>query len=101
MKNIIAERNLRNYQLRRPDSKTALDSWIDVARKANWSVPEDIKKSFTHARPISNSRVVFHISGNDHRLIVQINYQFKVVYIKFIGTHAEYDRIDPETVNMF
>lgn len=101
MKNIIAERNLRNYQKLRPDSKAAIDAWIDVVRKAEWFVPEDVKTSFTHARPIKNSRVVFKIHGNGHRLIAQINYQFQVVYIKFIGTHAEYDRINPETVNMF
>ena len=101
MKNIIAIKTIREYYEKRPDSKRSLLKWIDVAKGANWEKPLDVVDDFNDADPIKNSRVVFNISGNKHRLIVAINYHFKVVRVCFIGTHAEYDRVDATTVNLY
>lgn len=74
---------------------------MDVAKGANWEKPSDVVDDFNDADPIKNSRVVFNISGNKHRLIVAINYHFQVVRVCFIGTHAEYDKVDATTVNLY
>ena len=68
---------------------------------ARWQTPQDIKNQYRNASVVGQNRVVFNIKGNDHRLIVAIAYQFGAIYIKFIGTHAEYDLIDAATVDMF
>ncbi|MEK8088721.1 type II toxin-antitoxin system HigB family toxin [Thermithiobacillus plumbiphilus] len=69
-----------------------------MACKADWKTPADVKADYRNASIIANNRVVFNIKGNDYRLIAAINYDVGVIWIKFIGTHAEYDRIDAATV---
>jgi mRNA interferase HigB len=83
-----------------PLSPRSADSRINEARKANWQQPSDIKTVFRNASILKNRRVVFNIKGNDYRLIVAVAYRFGALYIKFIGTHADYDAIDAETVEM-
>lgn len=73
---------------------------MDEASKAQWQQPADIKAQYRHASILKNRRVVFNIKGNDFRLIVAIAFNLSIVYVKFIGTHAEYDKIDAETVEM-
>lgn len=73
---------------------------MDEASKAQWKQPADIKAQYRHASILKNRRVVFNIKGNDFRLIVAIAFNLSIVYVKFIGTHAEYDKIDAETVEM-
>lgn len=81
-----------------PDSAQLLRAWIDEAQKANWSSPADIKDQYRSASILKGSRVVFNIKGNDYRLVAAIAYPQKLIFIKFIGTHREYDAIDANTV---
>lgn len=83
------------------DSRGALRSWYDEAIKANWQTPQDIKDLFRNASICGNNRVVFNISGNKYRLVVEVQYRAGIVWVKFLGTHAQYDQIDVETVNEY
>jgi mRNA interferase HigB len=98
---VIAKRTLRQFWESAPqyaDAKGPLDAWYAEARKAQWRTPQDIKAQFRHASILKNQRVVFNIGGNKYRLIVAVDYQRQVVFIRFIGTHAQYDTIDAEVV---
>lgn len=95
---VIAISTLRSFWERHPDSEQSLKAWHDEARHATWTTPQDIKDHYAGASFVGNNRVVFNIKGNDYRLIVAVAYRFQAVYIKFIGTHADYDRIDATTV---
>jgi mRNA interferase HigB len=75
-----------------------LRAWVSVVKAADWSKPTDIKEMFRSADILANDRVVFNISGNKYRLVVAVHYRGKRVYIRFVGTHAAYDRIDAATV---
>lgn len=77
-----------------------MKAWYDEAVKANWRSPQEIKDQYRSASFIANNRVVFNIKGNDYRLIVAIAYRFGALYIKFIGSHAEYDRVNAKTIDM-
>ncbi|SNY77094.1 mRNA interferase HigB [Pantoea sp. GL120224-02] len=81
-----------------PDSAQPLRAWIDEAQKTNWLNPADIKDQYRSASILKGSRVVFNIKGNDYRLVAAIAYPQKLIFIKFIGTHREYDAIDANTV---
>ena len=95
---IIARRALRDFWKRHPDSEQPLKAWFAEAQAAHWSSPQVIKRRYRHASFVADNRVIFNIGGNKYRLVVHVNYGLSVVYIKFIGTHSEYDRIDPETI---
>lgn len=97
---IIATRPLKSFWESHPDAEQPLKAWVDEAGKAAWSSPQDIKGRYRSASFLKNNRVVFNIKGNDYRLIVAVAYRVGIVYIKFVGTHAEYDRIDAATVEM-
>lgn len=81
-----------------PDSKASLESWVAHVKSMEWKTPYDVTQSFRTADPVKNSRVVFDIQHNKYRLVVKINYAYKIVEIRFLNTHKEYDRIDAETV---
>ncbi|XOV92188.1 MAG: type II toxin-antitoxin system HigB family toxin [Bacteroidota bacterium] len=95
---LIAVSTLRTYYTVQPETETGLKIWIQKVKKATWEKPDDILNTFTHARPIGKGRVVFNINKNDYRLVVQVNYDRQSVFVCFIGTHGEYDNIDPESV---
>jgi mRNA interferase HigB len=97
---IVATKILRRFWTRHPDAEHHLEAWVDEARKANWKQPSDIKAQFRSASILKNRRVVFNIKGNRYRLIVAVAYQYGALYIKFLGTHEEYDAIDAETIEM-
>jgi len=97
---IIATRTLKSFWEQHPAAEQPLKAWADEANKASWASPQDIKDRYRSASFIKNNRVVFNIKGNDYRLIVAIAYRVGIVYIKFIGTHAQYDAIDAATVEM-
>jgi mRNA interferase HigB len=80
-------------------ARDGLRSWYAEAIEAAWSTPEHVKAQFPKASIIANNRVVFDIAGSRYRLIVSMNYKFQAGYIKFFGTHAQYDRIDAATVD--
>jgi mRNA interferase HigB len=75
-----------------------LTAWYAIARAAEWKSPQDVRTAFGSADFVGDNRVVFDIGGNNYRLVVRISYRFKQVLIKFVGTHADYDRIDAGTV---
>lgn len=97
---IVAIKVLRDFWLRHPDAKSHLEAWIDEVRKAQWQQPADIKAAYRNASILKNRRVVFNIKGNDYRLIVAVAYRFGAVYVKFIGTHTDYNSVDAETVEL-
>ncbi|BAX56082.1 hypothetical protein PDPUS_3_00001 (plasmid) [Photobacterium damselae subsp. piscicida] len=80
------------------DAEQALKSWYDEAKNAGWRTPQDIKALYRNASFVGNNRVVFNIHGNKYRLIVAVNYTFSMVYIRFVGTHAQYDKVDATTI---
>ena len=82
----------------RQDAKGALEAWYYEAKHAQWASPADIKALYRSASILKNNRVVFNIAGNKYRLIVRINYDSKTVFVRFIGTHPEYSRIDAEVI---
>ena len=101
---IIARRTLKRFveervgQKNQAELKVALTAWFDEVRKAHWTSSADAKRRYRTASIVSGERVVFNIKGNDYRLVVAIDYEKGIVWIKWIGTHAEYDRIDVRTV---
>ena len=97
---VIAKRVLLAFCERHPMARQSLRAWHEEAAKAVWMTPQDIKARYASASFVGQNRVVFNIKGNDYRLIVAVAYRIGVVYIKFIGTHGEYDRIDAETVEL-
>lgn len=97
---IVAVKYLRAFWEKHPDSEQALKSWVDEAKKASWPQPAQIKEQYRSASILKSKRVVFNIKGNDYRLVVAVAYHYQALYVKFIGTHKEYDAIDAETVEM-
>ena len=96
---IIAKSTLRMFWEKHPQAETPLKTWYAIVSKADWSGPADVKTLFgANVDFVSDSRLIFDISGNKYRLIVHVAYPFKRVLIKFVGTHSDYDRIKPETV---
>ncbi len=95
---IITRRSLREFWERHPDAEKPLRAWFVDTEHANWKTPSDIKRTYPSASIISNSRVIFNIKGNKYRLIVAVHYEYSFVLIRFIGTHAEYDKIDAATI---
>lgn len=97
---VIAHKTLQAFWQQHPPAEQPLKAWYDEARKASWKTPADVKAQYRSASFVGNNRVVFNIKGNDYRLIVAIAYRVGVVYIKFIGTHAQYDAVDAATVDV-
>ncbi len=95
---VITEEPLKAYISRFPDTETALRAWLKTVKNANWTCFADIKKDFNSVDNVGNQHYVFNIRGNNHRLIVVIKFTIKWVYIRFIGTHQEYDKIDASTI---
>lgn len=98
MKHIIAKSTLREFWKKHPDSEQYLKTWFDIAMNAEWENPNDVKQSYANASILKNNRIVFNIKGNSYRLIVKFNFSFQMAYIRFVGTHAEYDKIDADNV---
>ena len=95
---IIAKRTLRDFWERHPDARPALEHWHREVRRADWDTPAQVVRQWPRVSIVSSSRVVFRIKGNRYRLVVEIFYPGRLVYIRFIGTHAEYDLVDVEEV---
>jgi len=98
---VVAKRTLREFWERHPRNaaaKTPLQDWHAQAAAADWATPADMKAQFAAASILRGSRVVFNIAGNKYRLVTKINYAYRVVYVRFIGTHEEYDQIDATTI---
>ena len=95
---IISRKTLREFWERHPDSEQPLRAWYLEVRQADWASPDQVRDRFPSASILPNNRVVFRLKGNDYRLVVAVFYPGRRVYIRFVGTHAEYDRIDAEEV---
>jgi len=95
---VISRKALREYWESHPDARQALQSWYADVKLAKWKSPTDIKSVYRNASFVANNRVVFNIKGNHYRVIVAIQYQFGIVYIRFVGTHQEYDAIDAPAI---
>ena len=95
---VIKRKTLQDFYRKHTSSKTALECWFAEANNAKWSTPADIKKKYGNADFLPGNRVVFNIKGNDFRLVVKIAYKIGIVYIRFVGTHKEYDKIDAGTI---
>jgi len=95
---IIAIKTLREFWGRHSGAEQPLRSWYAETKKASWQKPNDIVKQYRTASILTNNRVVFNIKGNDYRLVTAINYDFGIIYIQFIGTHKEYDKINAEEI---
>jgi mRNA interferase HigB len=89
---------LREFWEKHSDSEQQLKSWFQETSNAEWNSPNDIKIEYPSASILSNNRVVFNIKGKKYRLIVRINYDYKMAWIRFVGTHAEYDKIDANKI---
>lgn len=95
---IIAISTLRDFYTKHPDAQTPLQAWYALASRAQWKSPSDIKAAYRNASFTANNRMVFNIKGNDYRLIVLVRYDKGLLFVKFVGTHAHYDKIDALTV---
>ncbi|NYZ13881.1 type II toxin-antitoxin system HigB family toxin [Azospirillum sp. RWY-5-1] len=96
---IIARRTLKLFWRRHPQAKAPLETWYSQVAHAEWQEPTDVKREFGATVDfVGDNRVIFDIGGNKYRLIVHIAYRYKRVLVKFVGTHKEYDKTDPETV---
>jgi len=95
---VIAKRTLKLFWETHPQAEAPLRTWFVLASQATWTGPADIRRAFGSADFVGDNRVIFDIGGNKYRLVVHVSYRFQRVLIKFVGTHAEYDRIDPEAV---
>jgi len=95
---VLSKKRLRDFWIKHNDCEQQLKSWYEEALDAHWKTTNDIKHEYPSASFIEDNRVVFNIKGNKYRLIVKINYKYSIVWIRFIGTHAEYDRINAKTI---
>jgi len=96
---IIAKRTLRASRKQHPRAKGPLEAWHQEVDRADWATPSEVKTQFQSASVLQNNRVAFNIAGNNHyRLVVKIHYPYRIVYIRFIGTHADYDTVDVTTI---
>lgn len=100
---VIAKSTLKKFweKAAYKDAKGAIESWYNEAVKASWQSPQGVKAQYRNASICSNNRVVFNIAGNKYRLVVEIQYQAGIVWVKFIGTHAQYDKINIGDVNEY
>lgn len=96
--NVISKKTLILFYEKHPQVKIPLEVWHSDVRKALWESPGQIKREYSSASFLRDNRVVFNIKGNDYRLIVYIDYKRKIVRVKFIGTHSEYDKINAEEI---
>jgi len=98
MKRIIAKKTLREFWEKHSDSEQYLKTWYQTAKNTTWKSPNEIKNTYISASILKNERVVFNIKGNSYRLVVKFNYSRQWAFIRFVGTHAEYDKIDANTI---
>lgn len=95
---IFTEQTLKENIANNPKSKVALQEWVTIVKKSNWNCFSDVKSTFNSVDNVGNQHYVFNIKGNTYRLVVVIKFTIKFVYIRFIGTHSEYDKIDCRTI---
>lgn len=95
---IVALSTLRAFWLKHPDAEVPLRAWYTLASRASWKTPSQIKGAYRAASFVGSNRVVFNIKGNDYRLVVLVRYDKGLMFVRFVGTHEQYDRTDVTTV---
>ena len=95
---VIAKRTLRDFWIKHADSEQQLTSWYRETEKAEWNSINAVKTEYPNASILKDNRIVFNIKGNNYRLIVKFNFEFQICWIRFIGTHAEYDKINANEI---
>ncbi len=98
MERIFSKGTLREYWENHPDCEQYLKTWYETVLNNAWQTPNEIKQTYAHGSILKNERVVFNIKGNDYRLVVKFNFKKQWAFIRFIGTHVEYDKIDANTI---
>jgi mRNA interferase HigB len=95
---IIAKKTLKRFWEQHPDAQRALEAWYDDVKQARWKTPAEIKTVYRNVSILPNNRVVFNIKGNTYRLVLAVQYEYGIVYIRFIGHHEDYAQIDATTI---
>ena len=95
---VIAVNTIRAYWAKHPKTEQSLKAWLQEVEQSNWNTPHALKLKYRNASILTGKRVVFNLNGNKYRLIVDIEYRLKIVFVVWFGTHAEYDLIDSKTV---
>lgn len=95
---VIARRTLREFWEEHADVEQALKAWFQEVSKSNWVSFQELKQDFPSASILQDNRIVFNIKGNNYRLIVKFNLEYQMAWIRFIGTHAQYDKIDANRI---
>lgn len=98
MKRIFAKSTLREFWEKHTDSELYLKTWYDTASNSDWKAPIDVKQTYANASILKNGRIVFNIKGNSYHLIVKFNFEKQWAFIKFIGSHTDYDKIDTNII---
>lgn len=98
MDRIFAKSALREYWEKHPDTEQYLKTWYDTALNSDWRTPNEVKQTYVNASILKDSRIVFNIKGDSHRLVAKFNFEKQWIFIRFIGTHNEYDKIDVNTI---
>jgi len=98
MERIFAKGTLREYWEKHPDTEQYLKTWYDTAMSSDWKIPADVKQTYANASILKDSRIVFNIKGNSYRLIAKFHFEKQWIFIRFIGTHNEYDNINANTI---
>ena len=98
MKRIFAKSTLREFWEKHPDSEQYLKTWYDTAMNANWKTPNDVKQSYANASILKDSRIIFNIKGNSYRLVIKFNFEHQLAFVRFLGSHSDYDKIDANNI---
>lgn len=98
---IIAKRTVVEFGSKNPSARASLDHWLNITQAADWSSTNDIQLTFPKAKVLNAERVRFEVAGGDFRMICAFDFRRRIVFVKFLGTHAEYDRVDAMTISQF
>jgi len=96
--NVVSHKRLIDFYSNFPDSELPLQTWYKTVKNAKWTCFADVKRDFNSVDSVGNQRYVFNIKGNQYRLVVVIQFAHQYVYVRFVGTHTEYDKIDCKTI---
>lgn len=94
----MLKKTLREFWIKHPDCEEQMKSWYQEAENSEWINPNDVKKDYPSASILGDNRIVFNIKGNHYRIIIKINYDYQMIWIRFVGTHSEYDKINANKI---
>ena len=98
MERIFSKSTLKDFWMKNPDSEQYLKTWFDTAMNSNWKTPNEVKQTYANASILKESRIVFNIKGNTYRLVAKFNFEKQWIFIRFIGKHSEYNKIDADSI---